>query len=150
MRAAAEVQGAAVAAGFRTTAGEVAAELRPKAVAGESAPAAPDAAGGRVSGPERERFGLRESRVGEESSSDGASPGTGGGGGAQDALHQVRAADAGSTGRQAGPAPEPGDQAAVRREWRQLDRRCDLPMGGVPAAGYPPGMPNAPLYANFI
>src|ERR1039457_7036005 len=96
MRAAAEIQGAAVAEGFRTTAGEVSAELRSKAVAGESDPAVPDAAGGRLSGPERERFGFRESRVGEESPSDGASPGTGGGGRAQDALHQVRAADAGS------------------------------------------------------
>src|ERR1022692_3817362 len=65
MRAAAEVQGAAVAEGFRTTAGEVAAGLRPKAVAGESDPAVPDAAGGRLSGPERERFGFRESRVGK-------------------------------------------------------------------------------------
>src|ERR1039458_7145135 len=97
MRAAAEVQGAAVAEGFRTTAGEVAAELRPKAVAGESDPAVPDAAGGRLSGPERERFGFRESRVGEESSSDGASPGTGGGGGALFRL--VREADSGNGGR---------------------------------------------------
>src|SRR6266849_2875775 len=112
MRAAAEEQGAAVAERLGATAGEVAAEFRSEAVAGESGTAAPNTVGRQLSGAERERFGLRESRVGKESSADGAGPGTGGGAGAQDALHQVRAADAGFTGRQAGPAVEPGDQTA--------------------------------------
>src|SRR3974377_668915 len=100
MRAAAEVAGAAVVERLGATAGEVVAELRSEAVAGESGPAVADAAGRRVPGPERERFGLRESWVGQESSFDGAGPGTGGGAGTQDALHQVCAADAGSAGRQ--------------------------------------------------
>src|SRR5712691_4243439 len=110
MRAAAEVQGAAVAERLGAAAGEVAAEFRFKAVARESDTAAEDAAGRQLSGSQRERFGFRESRVGQESSSDGAGPGTGGGAGAQDVLQQVRAADAGLTGRQAGPAAEPRDQ----------------------------------------
>src|SRR5260370_1209429 len=112
MRAAAEGEGAAGAERAGATAGEVAAEFRAKAVAGESGTAAENATGGRLSGSERERFGFRESGVGEESSSDGAGPGTGGGAGAQNALHQVRIVDAGFTGRQTGPAAEPGDQTA--------------------------------------
>src|SRR5437588_8275985 len=40
---------------------------------------------------------------------DGTVSGTGGGERTQDALHQMRATDAGFTGRQAGPAAEPGD-----------------------------------------
>src|ERR1035441_7045506 len=83
-----------------------------KAVAGESDTAVPDAAGRQLSGPERERFGFRESGVGEEPSSDGAGPGTGGGARTQDALHQVRTANAGLIGGQAGPAAEPRDQTA--------------------------------------
>src|SRR5450759_641935 len=110
MRAAAEVQGTAAAERLGAAAGEVAAELRSEAVAGESGAAVADAAGGRLSGPQRERFGFRESRVWKEPSSNGTGPGTGGSAGAQDALRQVRAADAGFTGRQAGPAAEPGDQ----------------------------------------
>src|SRR6266852_8372433 len=112
MRAAAEGQGAEVAERLGATAGEVAAEFRFKAIAGESGTTTENAAGGRLSGSERERFGFRKSGVGEESSSDGAGPGTGGGAGTQDALHQVRLADAGFTGSQAGPAAEPGDQTA--------------------------------------
>src|SRR5271165_6716323 len=112
MRAAAEVEGAAVAESLGTAAGEVVAELRSEAVAGQSDAAAADAAGKWLPGPERERFGFRESRVGEESSSDCAGSGTGGGGRAQDALHQVRVAGAGFTGRQTGPAAKPGDQTA--------------------------------------
>src|SRR5712691_1523194 len=110
MRAAAEVQGAAAAERLGATAGEVAGEFQFKEVAGESDTAVPDAAGRQLSGSERERFGFRESRIGEEPSSDGTGSGAGGGAGAQDALHQVRLADAGPTGRQAGPAVEPGDQ----------------------------------------
>src|SRR5882724_11908195 len=109
MRAAAEGQGAAVAERFGATAGEVAAEFRSEAVAGESGAADENAAGGQLSGSERERFGFRESRVGEEPSVDCAGAGTGGGAGAQNALHQMRLADAGSTGRQKGPAAEPVD-----------------------------------------
>src|SRR5450759_5374023 len=112
MRAAAEVEGAAVAERLGVTAGEVAAEFRSEAVAGESDTTVPDAAGRQLSGPERERFGFRESRIGEEPSSDRAGARTGGGAGTQDALHQVRTVDAGFTGRQAGPAAEPGDQTA--------------------------------------
>src|ERR1019366_2199236 len=108
-------------------AGEVAAELRCKAVAGESDAAVADAAGRRLPGPERERFGIRESGVGQEPSFDGTGPGTGGGSGAQDALHQVRAADAGFTGRQARPAAEPGDQTAGPL------RRVDHRRSGLPA-----------------
>src|ERR1017187_1399916 len=70
MRAAAEEQGAAVAERLGAAAGEVAADFRSQAVAGESDPAVPDAAGRQLSGPERERFGFRESGVGEEPSSD--------------------------------------------------------------------------------
>src|ERR1039458_9975138 len=110
MRAASKVQGAAVVEGLGAAAGEVPAELRCQAAAGESDAAVADAAGRRLPGPERERFGIRQSWVGQEPSIDGAGPGTGRGSGAQDALHQVRAADAGSTGRQTGPATEPGDQ----------------------------------------
>src|SRR6266404_1067779 len=112
MRAAAEGPGAAVAERLGATAGEVAAEFRSKAFAGESSTATENAAGGRLSESERERLGFRESGVGEESSSDGAGPGTGDGAGAQDALHQVRLVDARFTGRQARPAAEPGDQTA--------------------------------------
>src|ERR1022692_4828197 len=103
MRAASKVQGATVVERIGAAAGEVAAELRCKAVAGESDAAVADAAGRRLPGPERKRFGIRESGVGQEPSFDGTGPGTGGGSGAQDALHQVRAADAGFTGRQANP-----------------------------------------------
>src|ERR1044071_1235027 len=112
MRAAAEVQGRAAAERLGAPAGEVAAEFRSQAVAAESDAAVPDTAGRELSGPERERLGIRESGVGEESSSDRAGPGTGGGAGTQDALHQVRVADAGFTGRQTGPAAEPRDQTA--------------------------------------
>src|ERR1019366_4209191 len=112
MRAAAEVQGPAIVERVGAPAGEVAAELRYQAIAGESDAAVADAAGRRLPGPERERFGIRESWVGQEPSIDGAGPGTGRGSGAQNALHQVRTADAGFTGRQAGPATEPGDQTA--------------------------------------
>src|SRR3974390_2662696 len=110
MRAAAEVAGAAVIERLGVAAGKVAAELRFKAAAGESGTAVADAAGRWLPGPERERFGIRESRVGQEPSFDGTGTGVDRGSGAQDALHQVRAADAGSTGRQAGSAAEPGDQ----------------------------------------
>src|ERR1019366_3601710 len=112
MRAAAEVQGTAAAERRGAAAGEVATEFRFKEVAGESGTAAPDSAGRQLSGAERKRFGFRQSRVGQEPSSDGAGPGTGGGAGAPDALHQVRAADAGLTSREAGSAAEPGDQTA--------------------------------------
>src|SRR5260370_28168972 len=112
MRAAAEVQGAAVAQRFGATAGEVASEFRSEAVAAESDTSVPDAAGRQLSGSERERFSFWESRIREEPSTDGAGPGVGSGAGAQDALHQVRPANAGFTGRQAGPAAEPGDQTA--------------------------------------
>src|SRR6266404_1848968 len=112
MRPAAEGEGAEVAERLGVAAGEVTTEFRFKAVAGESGTAAENLAGGRLSGSERECFGFRESGVGEEPSSDSAGPGTGGGAGAQGALHQVRIADAGFTGRQAGPAAEPGDQTA--------------------------------------
>src|ERR1035441_9251114 len=108
MRAAAKVQGTTAAERLGATAGEVAAEFRSKAVAGESGAAVADAAGGQLSGPERERSGFRESGVWKEPSSDGPGPGTGGSGGAHAALHQVRVADAGFTGGQAGPAAEPG------------------------------------------
>src|ERR1017187_8029866 len=94
MRAASKVQGATVVERIGAAAGEVAAELRCKAVAGESDAAVARATGRQLSGPERKRFGIRESWVGQESSSDGIGPGTGSGSGAQDALHQVRAADA--------------------------------------------------------
>src|SRR5579859_5515981 len=100
MRAAAESPGAAVAERLGATAGEVAAEFRSQAVAGESVTAIENAARWQLSGPERERFGFRESGVGEEPSSDGAGAGVGGGAGAQDAFHQVRLADAGLAGRQ--------------------------------------------------
>src|SRR6266404_6982921 len=83
MPAAGEVQGAAVVERLGATAGEVAAEFRCQAVAGESSPAAENAVGGWVSGSERERFGFRESGIGEESSTDGTGPGTGGSAGAQ-------------------------------------------------------------------
>src|ERR1700679_1843706 len=112
MRAAAKVQGSTTAERLGAAAGEVAAELRSKAVAGESGAAVANAAGGRLFGPEREHSGFWESGIWKESSSDGTGPGTGGSAGAQDALHQVRAADAGSAGRQAGPAAEPGDQTS--------------------------------------
>src|ERR1017187_3511933 len=112
MRAAAKVQGKTAAERLGATAGEVAAEFRSKAVAGESGAAVADAAGGRLFGPERERSGFWESGVWKESSSDGLGPGTGDSAGAQDALHQVRSADAGSAGCQTGPAAEPGDQTA--------------------------------------
>src|SRR5438552_167564 len=128
MRATAEVPGAAVAERLEATAGEVAAELQSETVAGESDTTVPDAAGRQLSGPERERFGFRESRVGEESSSDRAGPGTDSGAGAQDALHQVRAADAGFIGRQAGPAAKPGDQTAGPLRWFD-HRRSGLPAG---------------------
>src|ERR1035441_2174418 len=98
--------------GSAAAAGEVAADFRSQAVAGESDTAVPDAAGRQLSGPEREHFGFRESGVGEEPSSDGAGPGTGGGARTQDALHQVRTANAGLIGGQAGPAAEPRDQTA--------------------------------------
>src|SRR5690348_16217512 len=107
MRAAAEVPGAEVAEGLGATAGEIAAEFRSEAVAGESDTAVEDAAGRQLSGAERERFGFRESGVGEESFSNGAGAGTGGSAGAQDALHQVRLADARPASREAGPAVEP-------------------------------------------
>src|SRR5438132_650346 len=112
MPTAAEEQGAAVAERLGATAGEVAAEFRFEAVAGESGTAVENAAGGRLSGSERERFGFRESGIGEEPSSDGAGSGAGGGAGTQGSLHQVRLADAGFTSRQAGPAVKPGDQTA--------------------------------------
>src|SRR5438477_11296116 len=112
MRAAAEEQGAAVAERLGATAGEVAAEFRSEAVTGESGTEVADTAGRQLSGPERERFGFRESGIGEEPSFDGTGSGAGGSAGAQDALHQVRIADAGFTGRQAGSAAEPGDQTA--------------------------------------
>src|SRR5712675_2281717 len=112
MRATAEEQGTAVAERLGAAAREVAAEFRSEALAGESGTAVADAAGWQLSGPERKRFGVRESGVGEEPSSDRTGSGTGGGAGAQDALYQVRTADAGLTGRQAGPAAEPGDQTA--------------------------------------
>src|SRR5271169_3172083 len=107
MRTAAEDEGATVTEGLGAAAGEVATEFQSKAIAGESDAAVPDAAGRQLPGSERERFGIRKSRVGQESSSDGAGPGTGGGWGAQDALHQVCAADAGFAGSQAGSAVEP-------------------------------------------
>src|SRR6266851_7010764 len=107
MRAAAEEQGAEIAEGLGATTGEIAAEFRSEAVAGESDTAVEDAAGRQLFGAERERFGFRESGVGEESFSDGAGAGAGSGAGAQDALHQVRVADAGPASRQAGPAVEP-------------------------------------------
>src|ERR1700691_4015623 len=109
MRAAAESAGAAVAERLGPTAGEVAAEFRSEAFAGESGTATENAAGWQLSGSERECFGFRESGVGEESSTDGSGPGVGGGAGAQDALHQMRLADAGFTRRQEGPAAEPGN-----------------------------------------
>src|SRR6185436_17438050 len=112
MRAAAEDQGAEVAEGLGATAGEIAAEFRSEAFAGESDTAVEDVAGRQLSGAERERFGFRESGIGEESFSNGAGTGTGSGAGAQDALHQVRIADAGPASCQAGPAVEPGDQTA--------------------------------------
>src|SRR5260370_82646 len=71
MPAAGEVQGAAVVERLGATAGEVAAEFRCQAVAGESSPAAENAVGAWVSGSERERFGFRESGIGEESSTEG-------------------------------------------------------------------------------
>src|ERR1039458_9201231 len=108
MRAAAEEQGAAVAERLGAAVGEVAADFRSQAVAGESDTATPDAAGRQLPGPERERFGFRKSGVGEEPSSDGAGPGTGGGARTQNALHQVRTADAGLISGQAGPAAESG------------------------------------------
>src|SRR5712671_4780317 len=107
MRAAAEVPGAEVAEGLGATAGEIAAEFRSEALAGESNTAVEDAVGRQLSGAERERFGFRESGVGEESFSNGAGAGAGGGEGAQDALHQMRIADAGPACCQAGPAVEP-------------------------------------------
>src|SRR5438552_19097010 len=110
MRAASKDQVAAVVERLGAAAGEVAAELRSQTVAGKSNAADADAAGRWLPGSERKRFGFRESWVGQESSFDGTGPGTGRGSGAQDALHQVRAADAGFTGRQAGSAAEPGDQ----------------------------------------
>src|SRR5664280_3206074 len=112
MRAASKVQSAAVVEGLGAAVGEVAAELRYQAIAGESDAAVADAAGRRLPGPERERPGIRESRFGQEPSFDGTGSGTGGSAGAQNALHQVRAADAGFTGRQTGLAIEPGDQTA--------------------------------------
>src|SRR6476660_4695577 len=68
-----------------------------KRLRGESGTAAENAAGGRVSGSERERFGFRKSGIGEEPSTDGAGSGVGGGAGTQGSLHQVRLADAGFT-----------------------------------------------------
>src|SRR5580704_4988718 len=112
MRAAAEVQGATVAQRFGATAGEVTSEFRSEAVTCESGAAVEDAAGRQLSGSERERFSFRESRIREEPSTDSTGPGVGSDAGAQDAFHQVRPADAGFTGRQAGPAAEPGDQTA--------------------------------------
>src|SRR5947207_4820267 len=67
MRAAAEVAGAEIAEGLGATAGEIAAEFRSEAVAGESDTAVEDAAGRQFSGAERERFGFRESRSGQNS-----------------------------------------------------------------------------------
>jgi len=67
--------------------------------------------GRQLSGSERERLGLRQSRVWQEPSIDRAGPGVGGDAGTQDALYQVRAVDAGPVGGQAGLAIEPGDQA---------------------------------------
>src|SRR5580704_10489908 len=112
MRAAAEIEGAADAERLGTAVGKVASELRPEAVAGESGAPVPDVAGRWLPEQKRECAGLWESGVGEESSSDGAGAGTGGGWGAQDAFHQVRSADAGSAGGQAGPEAERGDQTA--------------------------------------
>src|SRR3954463_10242838 len=112
MRAAAKVQSAAVVERLGTAAGKIASELRFETAAGEGGTAGAHAAGRRLPGPQRERFGIRESGVGQESSFDGTGSRTGGGTGAQDALHQVRAADAGPAGRQAGPTAEPGDQTA--------------------------------------
>src|SRR5207248_282228 len=104
MRAATEVPGAKAAEGLGATAGEIAAEFRSEAVTGESDTAVEDAAGRQLSGAKRERFGFRESGVGEESFLDGACAGASRGAGAQDALHQVCVADAGPAGREAGPA----------------------------------------------
>src|SRR5437764_15334993 len=112
MRAAAEGQGAWVARRVGATAGEVASEFRSEAVTCESGAAVEDAAGRQLSGSKRERSSFRESGIREEPSTDGTGSGVGSGTGAQDALHQVRAADAGLTGCQAGPAAEPGDQTA--------------------------------------
>src|SRR5260370_38389203 len=90
MRAAAEVQGAAVAQRFGATAGEVASEFRSEAVAAESDTSVPDAAGRQLSRSERERFSFWESRIREESSPEGAGPGGGRGAESQDELHQGR------------------------------------------------------------
>src|SRR6478672_12920129 len=106
MRTETEDQGAAITEGLGAAVGEVASKLRFKAFAAESDATVPDAIGRQLSGSEREHFGLRESRIGQESSFDSDGSGTGGESGAQDALHQMRAADAGFTSRQAGPAVE--------------------------------------------
>src|SRR5450432_66319 len=112
MRTTAEGAGAAVAKSIGPTTGEVTAELRSKTIAGESGSTIPDVAGRWLPGSERERFGIRESWVGQESPFNGSGPGVGDRARTQDALHQMRIADAGSTGRQAGPATEPRDQTA--------------------------------------
>src|ERR1035438_4302588 len=110
MRSAAEVESTTAVERLGPAVGEVARKLQSQAVAGESGTAVADIAGRQLSGPERERLGLRQSRVWQEPSIDRAGPGIGGDGGTQDALYQVRAVDAGPVGGQAGLAIEPGDQ----------------------------------------
>ena len=112
MRTAAQNADSETAEGIGVAAGEVARELRCKAAAHQGSAAVADVTGRELFGSQREHSGFWESWVGQKSSSVRAGAGVDCSAGAEDTLHQVRTADAGSFGRQAGSAIEPGDQTA--------------------------------------
>jgi len=111
--AAAPAAGGAAAGRLGAAPGEGLAGPGPQATAGQGGPASPDAAGGVVPGPARERAGLRPAGLGQDTSALCHRPGAGAVG-AEGAVPDVRAAGAGAAGRQAGPQAAAAAQAAGR------------------------------------
>lgn len=90
----------AAAAGLALAAGEELVGVGPETVAGESAPAGADVAGGNVRGSLREHFGVRGAGLGENASFGSNCPGTGAVG-TTGAVHDDGPAGAGAAGGQA-------------------------------------------------
>lgn len=110
MSGAEEQAGGAVAARRAAAPGEELAGAGSQASAAESGAAGPDAAGGILPGPARERAGLRPAGLGEDALVECDRPGTGACR-AEGAVPQVRTAGAGTAGRQAGSEVARGTQA---------------------------------------
>jgi hypothetical protein len=110
MPGAEEQAGRAAAARLTLAPGEELADTGSQASAGEDGAAGPDVAGGLVPGSARERAGLRPAGLGEDALVACDRPGVGACR-AEGAIPQVRAAGAGTAGRQTGPETARATQA---------------------------------------